>query len=491
MHQVGSGTRGVHGVVAVVLAAGTGKRMHSERHKVLHPVGGRAMVLRVLASLRDAGVRAAVVVVGHQAEAVTAAIAAAGPTLAPLHLDFALQAEQLGTGHATLAGLAAVDRPRAGPGPRGSTGTALVLYGDTPLLGAEQIGDLLQAHRDAGAAATLLTAMVEDPRGYGRIVRDAGGRVTAIVEDRDATTLQTAIREVNTGVGCFERPSLDAALAHCRPANAQGEIYLTDVVAHLVGDAQPVLALAAADPQAALGVNDRRALAEAEGVLRLRTLHRLMDQGVTVADPATTYVAETAVFAPDCVLLPFTIVEGACDIGSGCTVGPGAHIRDSRLGAGCRVWQSVVEESVLGGGVQVGPFAHLRPGSRLGERVEIGNFAEIKNSTFGDGTKQHHHSYIGDAELGAHVNVGAGVITANFDGRRKHRTTVGDGAFLGCNSNLVAPVEVGGGAVVGAGTTVTKGVPADALAVGRVRPTVKAGWAAAHRADPVQAPRPG
>lgn len=467
------------GIVAVVLAAGVGKRMHSARHKVLHPVGGRAMVLRVLSSVRDAGVGRAVVVVGNQAEAVQAAIAPAAAELDPLQLQFALQSEQLGTGHAALQGLVAVGGPRWDA----TTGTALVINGDTPLLRADQIIELLRVHRSSGAIATVLTAVVEDPRGYGRIVRDATGRVVAIVEERDATPEQKTIHEVNTGVGCFERPHVDIALTHCRPVNAQGEIYLTDVVAHLAADGQVVGALSATDAMAVLGVNDRRGLAAAEAALRLRTLEHLMDLGVTIADPGTTLVDDTAVFAPDSVLLPFTIIEGSCEIGSGCTVGPGAQIRDSRLGPGCRVWQSVVEQSVLGGGAQVGPFAHLRPGTRLGENVEVGNFAEIKNSTLGDGSKQHHHSYIGDAEIGERVNVGAGVITVNFDGRRKHRTLVGNDAFLGCNTNLVAPVEVGRGAIIGAGTTVTKTVPTDALAVGRVRPTIKEGWAAARRGD--------
>jgi len=470
---------GAKEAAALVLAAGMGKRMRSERHKVIHPVGGRAMILRVLASLRDAGVCRAVVVVGNQAETVRGVVEAASAELSPLRLEFALQAQQLGTGDATLQGLTVLERGADSPVPGQ---TVLVLYGDTPLLTAEQIGGLLRAHQECGAAATLLTAIPADPRGYGRIVRDDAGRVLAIVEDRDATEAQRAVREVNTGVGVFERPGLDAALALCRPANAQGEIYLTDVVEHLVRAGMPVAALAADDPAAALGVNDRRALAEAERILRRRTLERLMDGGVTVVDPETTFVDETATFAPDCVLLPMTIIEGACDFGAGCTVGPGAHIVHSRLGSGSVVRQSVVEDSDVGPGCRVGPFAHLRPGSVLGEAVEVGNFAEVKNSVLGAGTKQHHHSYIGDAELGPRVNVGAGVITANYDGRRKHRTVVGEGAFLGCNSNLVAPLTIGGGAVIGAGTTLAKGpVPADALAVGRVRPTIREGWAAARR----------
>ena len=466
------------GVVAIVLAAGMGKRMRSQRPKVLHAVGGRAMILRVLTAVRGAGVRHAVVVVGHQAEAVREAVEDAAAELSPLRLQFALQGKRLGTGHATMEALRLL--PPAGA--FGSAPMVLVLYGDTPLLTAEQLRGLLQEHRARRAAATLLTAVLGEPLGYGRILRDQAGLVLAVVEDRDATEAQKTIREVNTGVGVFARRDLEGALSRCEPVNAQGEVYLTEAVSHLVRAGNPVEAVLARDAVAALGVNDRRALAAAEGILRQRTLERLMDAGVTVADPASTFVDETATFGPDCVLLPMTTIEGSCVLGPGCTVGPGAHVIRSRLAAGSRVWHSVVEDSDIGIRASVGPFAHLRRGSVLGTGVEVGNFAEIKNAVLGEGTKQHHHSYIGDAELGPRVNVGAGVITANYDGRHKHRTVVGEGAFLGCNSNLVAPITIGSGAVVGAGTTLAKSpVPADALAVGRIRATIREGWAAARR----------
>lgn len=460
-------------VVAIVLAAGLGKRMRSEQPKVLHPVGGRAMLARVLEALRDAGVPAVTVVVGNGAAAVRAAAEGWQASLHPLRVAFALQERQGGTGHATIRGLEAL--------PPTDAADILVLNGDTPLLAAGQIRDLLEAHAAGGGVATLLTAVLPDASGYGRILRDAAGAIRGIVEDRDATPTQRGIREVNTGVGCFRRTALAAALARCTPANAQGELYLTDVVADLVAGGHAVGALATTDWASALGVNDRRALAEAERLLRQRTQERLLDGGVTIVDPANTYVADTVQIGQDCVLEPGTILEGSCDIASGCTLGPAAHIRDSVLGPECVVRQSVVEGSRLGRGVHVGPFAHLRPGSLLGDGVEVGNFAEVKNARLGPGVKQHHHSYIGDAEVGAAVNVGAGVITANFDGLQKHRTVIGEGAFLGCNANLVAPVEVGAGAVVAAGTTLTKTAPPDSLVVGRARPTVKEGWAAARR----------
>jgi bifunctional UDP-N-acetylglucosamine pyrophosphorylase/glucosamine-1-phosphate N-acetyltransferase len=463
------------GVVAVVLAAGLGKRMRSTLPKVLHPVGGRPMLLRVLTAARDAGVGRAVVVTGVHAARVEEAVRAEGEALRPLEVAFAHQDEPRGTGHAVQCALA--QQPPAG------AASLLVLPGDAPLLGPDVLGALLRRHRSSGAAATLLTAILPNPEGYGRILRDAAGRVVGIVEERDATPEQRRVREVNTLACCFRRDLLEEALALCRPTNAQGEIYLTDAVGLLAGRGERIEAVLAEDAEAVLGVNDRRALAAAEAALRRRVLERWMDAGVTVLDPQTTFVDERAVLGQDCVLHPFTVLEGACEIGPGCTLGPGAHLRDSRLGAGCVVWHSVVEGSELGPDCRVGPFAHLRPGCRLGRGVQVGNFAELKAAVLGDGCKQHHHSYVGDAELGPGVNVGAGVITANFDGRRKHRTVVGAGAFLGCNVNLIAPVEVGAGAFVAAGTTVSRPVPPDALAVGRPEVVVREGWAARRRQE--------
>ena len=457
-------------VVAVVLAAGLGKRMRSRLPKVLHAVGGVPMVLRVLRAVAAAGIGRAVVVVGNGAHSVQNTIQAASEELGALRVEFAIQAEQRGTGHATMAGLAVL-RGQAEPG------TVLVLPGDTPLLQAEQLGELLEMHRSASAAATLLTALVQDPGGYGRIVRDGDGRPLAIVEERDATAEQRRIQEVNAGVGCFERTLLERLLDCCTPANAQGEIYLTDVLGSLVAEGRPVQALPARDAESVLGVNDRLSLASAEAAVRRRVLARLMLAGVTVVDPATTWVDERAQIEPDTVLWPETLIEGPCRIGSGCVLGPGTHIRSSRLGPNCEVRHSVVEDSDLDAGCRVGPFSHIRPGCRLGEGVEVGNFAEVKNATVGAGTKQMHHSYIGDADVGSRVNIGAGVITVNFDGRHKHRTVIDDGAFVGCNANLVAPVRVGAGGFVAAGTTVTRPVDPDALVIGRVPQVQKTGWA--------------
>ena len=452
---------------AVVLAAGLGKRMRSALPKVLHQVGGRPMLGRVLSAVAEAGIRHAVVVVGNGADAVRAAVAGGGVRPDGLEVVFAEQAAQRGTGDAARCGLEAVppDAERI-----------LILPGDAPLLSGPDLARLLSGQAGSGAAATLLTTRLADPGGYGRVVRDAGGRVRAVVEERDASPVERAITEVNASVYCVGRDLLERALARCQTNNAQGELYLTDVVGILYGDGELVTSELVPDPATVMGVNDRVALAEAEAILRRRVLERLMRSGVTIVDPGTTYVDEAAEIGQDCVLAPQTHIVGACRVGPGCVLGPGAHLVASHLGPGCTVVHSVVEFSRLGPACAVGPFAHLRAGVELGARVQVGNFAELKAARVGDDVKQHHHSYIGDAEVGPGVNVGAGVITVNFDGREKHRTVVGGGAFLGCNANLIAPVEIGPGAFVAAGTTVTRAVPADALVVARPPQVVKEGW---------------
>lgn len=452
--------------VAVVLAAGLGKRMCSDRLKVLHAVGGRPMVLRVLTAARDAGLRQAVVVTGHQADALRAVVGAAAEQLRPLEVRYAHQREQRGTGHAVLQAVPAA----------GDVSHLLVLAGDAPLVDPRELMTLMQLHERDAAAATLLTARLADPSGYGRILRDAVGAVQAIVEEADATPEQRAVDEIFTLIGCFRTDPLVAALQRCRPTNAQSEIYLPDAIARFVAEGRRVVTLVAADAGAVLGINDRRALARAEAALRIRTLDRLMEQGVTILDPATTYVTDDCALGRDTVIQPMTIIDGGSCIGPRCILGPGAQIHACRIGADTRLWQSVVEDCDIGDRCAIGPYSHLRAGTTVATGVVVGNFAEIKNARLGAGTKQHHHSYIGDADIGQGVNVGAGVITVNYDGVRKHRTAVGDGAFLGCNANLVAPVEVGTGACVAAGSTVTRNVPPGDLAIARTLQRNKAGW---------------
>ncbi len=339
-----------YGALAVVLAAGQGKRMHSRLPKVLHPVGGVPMVLRVLSAARAAGLDAAAVVVGHGGQEVSDLVAR--QALGPVSLVW--QSQQNGTGHAVACALEAAgcDLPR----------DAVVLPGDAPLLAPDEIAGLLADHRASGAAATLLTAHMDDPHGYGRILRDERNRVAAIVEERDATQEQRRIREINTLVGCYRTAELRGALARCRPLNAQGEIYLTDVVALLVAQGQLVGARCAPDPQAVLGVNDRQALAEAEAALRLRTLTRLMARGVTVVDPAGTWVDESVDIGPDCTLFPGTHLEGGCRLEPGCRVGPDAHLRDCRLGAGAAVRGVRLRGVVVAAGCRVGPGADVALG---------------------------------------------------------------------------------------------------------------------------------
>lgn len=445
-------------VTAVILAAGEGKRMRSRHPKVLHRLCGRPLLDYALRAVGALASRI-VLVVGPDAGEVLA-LAGAGVRAVE-------QRERRGTGDA-------VRRAREACG----AGTILVVPGDVPLLGAETLAALARRHEASGAAATVLTAVVDAPRGYGRVLRQ-DGRVTAIVEERDATDAQRAVREINTSVYAFRAPDLWGALEQVRPDNDQGEYYLTDVIGILVRGGRPVGALAVADPVEALGVNDRRQLAALAAVQRARILDRLMEAGVTVVDPATTHVDDTVTIGPDTVLGPGVVIEGATTIGRDCVIGPGCQLAGCQLGEGvllrpyCVLRQAVVED-----GAQLGPFCHLRPEAHIGPGAHIGNFVEVKKSRLGRGAKANHLAYIGDATVGERVNIGAGVITCNYDGVAKHRTSIGDGAFVGTNASLVAPITIGEGAYVAAGSVVTKDVPPGALAVERSQQLVKEGWAA-------------
>ena len=455
-------------VQALVLAAGKGTRMKSARAKMLHPVLGAPLLEHVLRALASLGARPVRVVVGHQAEAVRTAFSERG-------LEFLEQDPPLGTGHALLA----ARRALADAAPR----TLLVLNGDLPLLRAETLAALLEAHRRDGAAATLLTAQPAEPAAYGRIVRGATGRVLAIVEARDATPQQLALREVNAGVYIFELAPLLAVLERLRPQNAQGEYYLTDTVALLAAEGHAVHAWPVADPTEAMGVNTLAELAEADRLLRQRRLRELMDAGARIEDPSSTFVGLDAVVEPDALIRPFSLVEGRCRVETGASVGPFAHLIDTAVGPGAQI----LDHCFLNGarveaGAQVGPFAHVRPDSVIGPGARVGNFVELKKTRLGEGAKAPHLSYLGDAEIGPRTNVGAGTITCNYDGVHKHPTQIGAGAFVGSNTTLVAPVSVGDGAYVGAGSTITEDVPADALALGRARQVVKPDWAKRRRA---------
>lgn len=445
---------------AAVLAAGQGTRMKSDLLKVLHPLAGRPMAEHVLRAAKGAGITDFLVVVGHQAEKVKAALGE--------DLTYVYQREQKGTGHAVMQCEAAL---------AGREGDLLVLYGDNPLLDARTITDLIAAHRETGADATALTAMMPDPTGLGRIVRDAAGQFLKIVEEKDASPEERGLRECMSGIFCFKMPLVFDLLRTIRPNNSQGEFYLVDVLGKLVEMGRPVSISVASDYRTVIGPNTRQGLAQAEAVMRERVLDRLMSEGVTVIDPKNTYIHDTVAIGRDTVVLPFTFIEGRVTVGERCRIGPSARIVDSVIGSEVTVDMSVVEESRVESGARIGPFAHLRPKSVIGERAEIGNYAETKNTTVGAGAKAHHHCYLGDSSIGEGANIGAGVVVVNYNGVAKNPTQIGARAFVGCNVNLIAPVTVGDDSYVAAGSTINREVPSGSLAIGRARQENKEGYA--------------
>lgn len=436
--------------VAVVLAAGQGTRMNSSLQKVLHPVAGRPMVEHVLRAVRGAGVASIVLVIGRNGGQVRDRLRN--------QVVYAEQAEQLGTGHAVRQARAEVGADAA---------TVLVLYGDTPLITAATLSALLSLHRERRPAVTMLTARAENPLGYGRILRDERGRVLGIVEEAVATQAQKALREINSGVYCFRANWLWSRLDDLQ-VSPKGEYYLTDLVGLAVAEGQAVEALVSDDAGEARGINDRAQLAEAEAILRDRVRRRLMLSGVTMVDPATCYVDDEVEVGRDSVLLPGTILRGRTRIGEECEIGPNTLVEESRIGDRCRVIASFVEEAEVGNDVRLGPFSHLRPGAHLADGVEMGNFGEVKKAYLGPGTRMHHFGYIGDATLGAKVNVGAGTITCNYDSETgtKNVTVVEDDVGLGSDTMLVAPVRVGARSTTGAGSVVTRDIPPDSVAYG-------------------------
>jgi bifunctional UDP-N-acetylglucosamine pyrophosphorylase/glucosamine-1-phosphate N-acetyltransferase len=449
----------------IVLAAGQGKRMKSKLYKVLHPVCGKPMVGHVVDTLRHIDTARTVIVVGHGAEAVQAYL---GDTV-----EYVFQEQQLGTGHAVLQAKKLLG---------GEEGITVVVCGDTPLVKAETLQEMIRLHQQSGAAATVLTAHFENPFGFGRIVRGEDGHVIGIVEQKDCTPEQAQIKEINAGTYCFTNSKLFKALDQVKNNNAQNEYYLTDVIGILRERNEIVEAYCTPDPGESVGVNDRVALAEAEKLMRDRINRRHMLNGVTIVDPANTYVEADVQIGADTVLLPGTVLRGRTVIGSDCRIGPQTEIADSTIHDGVTVKHSVLQEAVVGAHSSVGPFAYLRPGAKLGQDVKIGDFVEIKNAKLDDGTKVSHLSYVGDAVIGKNVNFGCGAITVNYDGFSKQLTEVGDDAFVGSNVNLIAPVKIGKGAYVVAGSTITDDVPENDLAIARERQTNKPGYAEKLRA---------
>ncbi len=444
----------------VVLAAGKGTRMKSARPKVLHRVAGTPMIELVLEAAAALSPRRTVVVVGHQADA-----------LQSLHsrpeLTFVVQEPQLGTAHALLTTESAL---------AGAAGTVVLLSGDVPLLSAQTLRQLVDRHEATGAAATVITAVVADPHGYGRIVR-SGERIARIVEERDASAAEREIREINSGIYAFALHGLFDAVRAIAAENAQGEYYLPDLVAIYRAQGLGVETLMVTNPDEIRGVNSRAELADTSRVLRDRKNAALMAAGVTLEDPATTYVGRDVEVGADTILHPNVSLEGRTSIGAGCEIHTGARVIDSRIGDGAVVLNHcVITESTLDAKTSVGPFAHLRAGSHVRERAKVGNFVELKNTALGAGSKAMHLAYLGDATIGDAVNIGAGTITCNYDGVKKNPTVIENGAFIGSDSQLIAPVTIGEGAYVGSGTTVRENVPAGALAVSAGKQRTIRGW---------------
>ena len=439
-------------IFAIVLAAGQGTRMKSKLYKVLHPVCGKPMVQHVVDHIGTLNVERIVTIVGHGAEMVKDRLGEQS--------EYVLQAEQLGTAHAVQ---------QAEPILGTLEGTTLVVCGDTPLIRPETMKALFDYHTSQNAKATILTAVASDPTGYGRILRDVKGNVAQIVEQKDATEEQRKVTEINTGTYCFDNKALFEALKLVKNDNAQGEYYLPDVIEILQKQGEIVAAYVTDNFDETLGVNDRFALSQAEEIMRARINERHMRNGVTIINPATTHISADAIIGSDTVIQPGCIIEGNTVIGEDCVIGPNSHIVNSTIGHATTIHSSVVLDSTVGNETAVGPFAHLRPASSLGDHVKVGNFVEVKKSKLGDNTKVSHLSYIGDAEVGDNCNIGCGTITVNYDGRNKFKTTIENDVFVGCNSNLVAPVTLGEGSFVAAGSTITKDVPADALALARAR----------------------
>ena len=453
----------------LILAAGQGTRMKSATTKILHRAAGRPIVDYVLDLAAELTERPPVMIVGHQRDQVQQHVGT--------RAKYAVQEQQLGTGHAVLQAAKTLEES----GVRGKR--ILILSGDVPLTRRETLQRLIDEHVKGKHALTLLTMKLDDPAMYGRIIRDGDG-VARIVEAKDASAEEKTISEVNAGIYVFEGEHLFDNLRNLSNSNAQGEYYLTDLLAVLRGAGKRVGAVIADDPVEALGVNSRSDLAIVEAEIQRRVVERLMKEGVTFRNPSTVVIDSTVTIGNDTVVYPYVTLEGSTKIGSGCVIDPGAHLVNVTVGNNVHIKTgTVADDSEIGDDAAVGPYAHLRPGTKLGREVKVGNFVETKKAVFGDGAKASHLSYIGDAQIGADVNIGAGTITCNYDGVNKNTTIIEEGAFIGSDSQLVAPVRIGKGAYVGAGSTITKDVPADSLALTRVPQRVVEGWAAKKREE--------
>ena len=445
----------------VILAAGLGKRMKSDRAKVLHTIGGKPMLIHVLKAAGRLNPEQTIIVIGKQADTVR-------EILAGEKVRIVLQEKQLGTAHAVL---------QAEKYLRGFQGTLLVLNGDIPLITPETLRAVIREHQKSSSDLTVLTTVVDDPSGYGRVLRNHEGRVTEIVEHRDATESQKDVREINSGIYCAETRSFMAATRKVRTDNVQKEYYLPDAVKILLEEGKKVSAYLYMESEEVLGINTRQELSAAAKLMNKKTISRLMDSGVSIIDPETTFIDSGATVGKDTIIYPNVQIEGKSRIGNGCKILPGVHIADSRIGNGSRLLNhSVITKSTVGRNVQIGPFAHLRPDSEIGDNARIGNFVEVKKSKIGKGAKASHLTYLGDSRIGSGSNIGAGTITCNYDGVKKYQTRLGNNVFVGSDVQFIAPVKVGNGAYIGAGSTITSDVPKNALALARARQTVIRNW---------------
>ncbi len=443
----------------VILAAGMGTRMKSKMPKVLHKVCGKPLCKWVIDASKEAGANKVCTIVGHKAEMVKSEIGDV--------CEFALQAEQKGTGHAVMQALDFI---------KSSEGEVVILNGDTPLVTAQAIKNAIEYHQNSGNQATVITAILPDATGYGRIVRDVDGGVRKIVEQKDASEEEKKINEVNSGMYVFDSESLAYALTKLTPNNAQGEYYLTDTLEILLDSGKKIGGYAISDNDEIRGINDRVQLNEAERIMSRRINEMHMRNGVTMRNPESVYIEYDVEIGNDTEICQNVTLKAGTKIGSDCVIGSGSVLDKAIIHDNVDILSSVITESEVDEGTHVGPFAYIRPNCRVGKDVKVGDFVELKNSTIDDGTKISHLTYIGDSDVGKRVNFGCGTVTVNYDGKKKYRTTIGDDSFIGCNTNLVSPVNVGEGAYIAAGSTITDDIPTDSLAIARARQVNKDNW---------------